>query len=831
MKMKKVLTVLALALAVALLVFGATACGEEHEHTFSAWESVSEPTCTAFGIQKRACECGEVEYTTVDAIAHTPVIDAAVSATCTTAGRTEGSHCSVCGSIVTAYTEISKLPHTFGEWKTVVAPTCTSFGINNRVCTCGELEYATVSATAHTPVTDEIVPATCTTPGFTEGSHCSDCNTVIVAQTVIGKLPHTFGEWKTVVAPTCTSIGVNNRVCDCGEVEYATVSALSHTPVTDKAVAATCTTAGKTEGSHCSRCGVIFAAQNDIAPIGHKCDDVTVIREALCNLDGTKRYSCTNADCEYYYDETYALDEVPAAEIFANAKKYVGTIETYDKFGNPLEKATAFVIGSDGMIATSYFRIDNASSAFFTLDGVCYDVTDVLAVSTKSYIAILKIDATDLPVAPLCIGEPTDGETVYTVGVLETDDYAISRGIITNAKSVDKANYIMHDADMTYGYLGGPLFNRFGEVIGINAGYEFDGEEDVSYSAWISELDNLDYSAPMTIAEYGMATFTLKEYVRFWAASNVNASTDTIYAYALRGTDFHYAIGYDSAKNTSFIEGYWKIQGVYEVVVKIMLGECNGTYEYFAGYGDGVNQNEINGFIDAATYDKSTVLTYETYHGRYWNEDELMALYTEKVYATIGWLSYCVDTYFLDFTMESFGFTALSYDRNEDALAKLNEFIMTLGAIDESTGMYSLSGTAEQSAGVLLFTLSHHPISNTTFVDMSYYLNNGVYYRLLLQLDPTADLGNWYQAHYGFVEEGEYYMQSYCWGYVDAANFTNMSTLTCYYIAGLGEYEDGLLKDYSMLVGYILDLLNNNVMPMIDPALSVKDLGFYFYFG
>ena len=152
---------------------------------------------------------------------HIIVIDEAEAATCTTAGKTEGSHCSVCGEVIVAQTEIP--------------------------------------ATGHTEVTDSAVAATCTTEGKTEGSHCSVCNAVIKAQT--------------------------------------TIPATGHTEVTDPAVAATCTTAGKTEGSHCSACGEILVAQEVIPATGHNFGEWTETKAPSLTEDGEETRSCQNSGC------------------------------------------------------------------------------------------------------------------------------------------------------------------------------------------------------------------------------------------------------------------------------------------------------------------------------------------------------------------------------------------------------------------------------------------------------------------------------------------------------------------------------------------------------
>ena len=68
-------------------------------------------------------------------------------------------------------------------------------------------------------------------------------------------------------------------------------------------------------------------------------------------------------------------------------------------------------------------------------------------------------------------------------------------------------------------------------------------------------------------------------------------------------------------------------------------------------------------------------------------------------------------------------------------------------------------------------------------------------------------------------------------GFIDAGSFTSTTKLTCYEFTGMNEYEDGLLMDYTVFLNYMMRLLNDSVMPSVSPELSVKDLGFLFYFG
>ena len=71
-------------------------------------------------------------------------------------------------------------------------------------------------------------------------------------------------------AATCTETGFEGLRCSsCGREVGTTSPALGHSVVTDKAVVATCTTAGLTEGSHCGRCDTVLEVQETVPALGH----------------------------------------------------------------------------------------------------------------------------------------------------------------------------------------------------------------------------------------------------------------------------------------------------------------------------------------------------------------------------------------------------------------------------------------------------------------------------------------------------------------------------------------------------------------------------------
>lgn len=97
-------------------------CGK---HEYGDFEILKNPTCTEKGQKGKICKkCGKItEKTDIDAAGHTPVTDPAVAPTETTDGLTEGSHCSVCGAVLTAQEVIPMLDPTIDTWFSRAATT------------------------------------------------------------------------------------------------------------------------------------------------------------------------------------------------------------------------------------------------------------------------------------------------------------------------------------------------------------------------------------------------------------------------------------------------------------------------------------------------------------------------------------------------------------------------------------------------------------------------------------------------------------------------------------------------------------------------------------
>ena len=139
-------------------VYTCTVCKKTKEevmpklgHDFSGDFTVDKAaSCTEEGSKSKHCSrCDEVtEMTVIPATGHTVVTDAEIAPTCTEAGKTEGSHCSVCNTVIKEQKEVPAHGHDWtGEWVITKPATTTVEGKKELACKngCDQKKYQVIS--------------------------------------------------------------------------------------------------------------------------------------------------------------------------------------------------------------------------------------------------------------------------------------------------------------------------------------------------------------------------------------------------------------------------------------------------------------------------------------------------------------------------------------------------------------------------------------------------------------------------------------------------------------------------------------------------------------
>ena len=176
---------------------------------------------------------------------------------------------------------------------------------------------------------------------------------------------------------------------------------------------------------------------------------------------------------------------------------------------------SGFIVTADGYILTNEHVVGDSKTVSVFVDGTAYPAS-VVTKSVESDLALLKIAASGL--TPVVLGNSLQVQLLDDVVALGYPlpqfgrDLTVSEGRITsfrtNVGGREGRDTLQHDAVITHGSSGGPLFNLKGEVIGVNfAGVEGSG---MQLAIPINEAVPLLRSFPsFNPSEMGKATQTL----------------------------------------------------------------------------------------------------------------------------------------------------------------------------------------------------------------------------------------------------------------------------------------------------------------------------------
>jgi serine protease Do len=161
------------------------------------------------------------------------------------------------------------------------------------------------------------------------------------------------------------------------------------------------------------------------------------------------------------------FEDSPFYEFF---RRFEGPMPNVPRQG----QGSGFIVGADGVVLTNAHVVEGADEVRVRLADRREFSGKVVGVDKPTDIAVVKIDAKDLPAVKF--GDPDAirvGEWVVAIGSPFGLEATVTAGIVSaTSRSLPQGTYvpfIQTDAAVNPGNSGGPLFNLKGEVIGINS--------------------------------------------------------------------------------------------------------------------------------------------------------------------------------------------------------------------------------------------------------------------------------------------------------------------------------------------------------------------------
>lgn len=190
---------------------------------------------------------------------------------------------------------------------------------------------------------------------------------------------------------------------------------------------------------------------------------------------------------------TMSSNVVKTAKEIVKYKDAVVYIKIYDEDGNVKASGSGFNIESSGTVVTNFHVISGASRVTCTFDdNTAYDIDYVLNYDSIRDIAILKLKgASGLPVVNLGdSGKVELADDVLAIGNPLELQNTISDGIVSGVRTIFGITFIQTTASISSGSSGGPLFNAYGDVIGITS-MTLLGAQNINFAVPINSVRKL----------------------------------------------------------------------------------------------------------------------------------------------------------------------------------------------------------------------------------------------------------------------------------------------------------------------------------------------------
>ena len=195
------------------------------------------------------------------------------------------------------------------------------------------------------------------------------------------------------------------------------------------------------------------------------------VTPSVVNISSTRKESAVGGGDVDQLFKNHPFKEFLPEEFFKKFKKGPGEGRGEMR---PQGMGSGVIVSADGLILTNSHVVKDADEIKVNLSDKRSFTAKVIGADPESDIALIKIDAKDLPIAELGDSDKIRvGEIVFAVGNPFGLNRTVTSGIISatgraNVGIIDYEDFIQTDAAINPGNSGGPLVNIEGKVIGVN---------------------------------------------------------------------------------------------------------------------------------------------------------------------------------------------------------------------------------------------------------------------------------------------------------------------------------------------------------------------------
>jgi S1-C subfamily serine protease len=168
---------------------------------------------------------------------------------------------------------------------------------------------------------------------------------------------------------------------------------------------------------------------------------------------------------------TYEIPAIASSSQSLTVEQIAGrSIPSIAWIRTPAGRGSGFLLDSSGLMITNQHVVGSAFSVKVDLYDGSTKMGRVLKRDEVADLALVKLEAgvANIPGLPMCQTNAIKvGESVIAIGNPLALSNTVTQGVVSGFRTVASRNLIQTDAAVNPGNSGGPLLNRYGEVIGI----------------------------------------------------------------------------------------------------------------------------------------------------------------------------------------------------------------------------------------------------------------------------------------------------------------------------------------------------------------------------